>query len=104
MPLACTLGLTACLTYGGIEVTAADAIEVMQDCDLLQQVPINAFGGSRESMMGLVVADSIREKGIKLTRQDTPYKRKAAWLNTCKQFQLAFYDDHQWENLDKFPN
>lgn len=104
LSFSCMFGLTACLTFGGSQIPASDAIEIADDCDLLRELHVSAFAPSGNSMMGLVVAESIRDKGVDLPHFDNALSRKNVWGNICLQFDRTFRGNSKWENLDKWPD
>lgn len=116
MPIACTLGLTACLTFAGQELPAKDVLAVLDACDLISTLPAASFvqhqprSGSQadieqavRSSWGASMGRTLEEKGIKLAWPPGPAQRQAAWNVTCKQFMQAFNDDRPWTHLELWP-
>ncbi|OBU70190.1 hypothetical protein [Stenotrophomonas maltophilia] len=98
MSIKCTLGLVACLTYGGASITAQDAVDILDSCEVARTAP-------RDSLVE-AIADSIAAKtGKRITwpaGSATPTKRQAV-LRECAAFSRKFNDDSAWKNLDKWP-
>lgn len=101
MPLSCALGLTACLMYGGGHYTAKDALEILDNCGTVMQLPATSYAGSG---MGVVVGEAIERRGLKLDWPSNPAARKGEWARSCAQFQRAFSTKTMWQNLEKWPN
>jgi hypothetical protein len=114
MGLACTLGLSACLAFGGNAIPAQDALEILDNCELLKQLPPSSFiqvqptsmaDVRRAAMagMGAATGEAIEEKGLLLEWPQNGAVRKGLWLRRCAQFEVAFNDRSNWTHLDRFP-
>lgn len=115
MGLACALGLTACLSFGGHRFTAEDAVAILDECEQIKGLPLATFvehpasnyGDIRAAWranLGALAGRSLEEKGLRLDWLQSPAERKGAWLRTCRQFEVAFYDRSRgWSHLEKWP-
>ncbi len=101
MSLSCMLGLTACLNYNGSAILAEDAIRIMDECDLVQQIGSHAFDGP--TGMGVAVGESFEDLGLEFKWVKGGAARKRVILSACQQFSAAFNNRSLWKNLDKWP-
>lgn len=116
MTISCTLGLAACLTFGGVAFPAEDAFDILDECALLVDLPAASFmqhqpASSASSDMKSALAQSwgaatgrqIEEQGLKLGWPANGPARKSLWVATCRDFEAAFNDNSQWSHLEKWP-
>ena len=105
MPLKCMLGLVACLHFNGEVVTAQTAVEIIDLCGVVNQMPISEFGGGMDYGRGSASADILYDKGMKCRHQHelSNQSRKATVVKACREFQRDFNDDSKWDNIDKWP-
>lgn len=114
MSLSCTLGLTACLTFGGHAIPAQDVFAIFDSCDLLKQLPAASFvvppdmdttDMHRAAMatMGAGTGQYLEEKGLVLEWPRSGAARKVAWLRTCARFVAAANQPANWTHLEKMP-
>mgnify|MGYP006951109818 CR=1 FL=1 len=115
MGLACVLGLTACLSFGGHQFTAEDAVAILDECEQIKEFPLPTFmdhpasdytdaRAAWRANLGVLAGRSLEEKGLTLDWPQSLGGRKVAWLRTCRQFEIAFYDRGSgWSHLEKWP-
>ena len=105
MPLKCMLGLVACLHFNGEVVTAQTAVEIIDLCGVVNQMPISEFGGGMDYGRGSASADILYDKGMKFRYQNNPsnLSRKTTVVKACREFKRYFDDDSKWDNIDKWP-
>jgi hypothetical protein len=89
------------LVHGGVTYTAKEAIDIIDQCALINQLPTNALAGAG---MGAVVGQRIERNGLVLDWPTNLGARKASWVHTCALFERSFNTENLWENLDKWPN
>lgn len=114
MSLACTLGLTACLTFAGQSIPAQDVFAILDNCDLLKQLPVSSFvqvqpasmtDVRRAAMasMGVATGEYLERKGLALDWPPGGGARKSSWLQTCARFEVAADQHTNWSHLEKMP-
>lgn len=117
MTISCTLGLAACLTFGGVAFPAEDAFDILDSCTLLVDLPDASFvqhppasagaGDMRRALAqswGAATGEQIERKGLKLAWPASGAARKHQWLGACHRFEAAFYDRSRgWSHLEKWP-
>lgn len=114
MGLSCMLGLTACLSFGGHAIPAQDVFAILDNCDLLRQLPVASFvvrpdvdttDMHRAAMasMGAATGEYLERKGLVLEWPPYAAARKAAWLRTCARFSAAANQRSNWTHLEKMP-
>jgi hypothetical protein len=99
MALSCVLGITACLSFGGQQIPARDAITILDTCDLMRGIPAQGFIGPG---MGVVAAEKIEGLSVELTWPAGATARRQSFLTTCASFERAFNNKALWSNLDKW--
>lgn len=114
MPVACALGLAACLNFAGADYPAQTALEILDECDQLADLPAASFvqhtpestADVRRAAMaswGAATGEGLRDKGLKLEWPPGPAQRQAAWIATCRRFEQAFNDKSRWTHLERWP-
>ena len=105
MPLKCMLGVVACLHFNGEVVTAQTAVDVIDLCEVVKEMPLSEFGDGMDYGRGSASADLLYDKGMKFRYQKNSSNgsRKATVVKACREFHRDFNDDSKWDNLDKWP-
>lgn len=114
MPIACTLGLAACLKFADQEFRAEDAVSILGTCHEIPSLDIATFRAQqptgysdiRRAAMagrGYAVGEELERRGLKIDWPREPGPRKGAWLITCHRFEQAFNDKRLWKHLDRWP-
>lgn len=99
MSIKCTLGLIACLHYGGNTIPADKAVSAIDFCAMvgsthMTHTRLNALAESIEGVTG---------KRISWPPRSSEGAKVAAISRECAAFRSAFDDDRAWKNLDKWP-
>ncbi|MEV3812348.1 MULTISPECIES: hypothetical protein [Aeromonas] len=99
------LGLVACLNFNGEKIAAQDAVDIMDNCEVIRRMPVSSFTGEYDYGNGSALADILYDKGLKFKypKGSTPSSRRAIVVRTCAEFARDFKADSKWDNLDKWP-
>lgn len=97
MTSACMAGTVACLLFGGVEIPAENAINIIDECELIANLGVREFEGN--TGFGVFAGRSMEEQGLKLSWPETGEARKTAWTASCHQFTLTFEDSSRWKNI-----
>jgi hypothetical protein len=116
MPVACALGLAACLTFVDSRIPADDALAIRDTCDQVASLPAASFvqhqprsgapadiEQAARASWGEAMGETLQSKGLKLAWPPGPAQRQAAWNITCRQFEQAFNDRSRWTHLEHWP-
>lgn len=98
MSISCVLGLTACLVYGGSEISAKDVVRALDTCDI-------ARGRVTDIRLEVVAEDIEDAMDVRIrwpARSSLATKREVV-LRECANIQAAFNNRRLWRNLDKWP-
>ena len=97
--------MVACLNYQGNMIPAETAVEILDNCEVIKQIPINEFGSGGNYGRGSAWAELMYEDGLKFKypNNPTPSQMKSTLLNACHQFRINFHTDSKWDNLEKWP-
>ena len=99
------MGLVACLNFQGNMIPAETAVEILDNCEVIKQMPIREFGSGSDYGRGSAWAELMYEDGLKFEypKKPTPAQKKGAVLKACQRFQIDFNNNSKWENLEKWP-
>lgn len=92
MNIGCILALTACLHSQGALVSGGDAVELLDDCRVIDRMSEADYEGGR----GSVYWDIFSAKGINIPPGDTALQRKKNALKVCERLKHDFYSDSTW--------
>jgi len=86
-------------------IPAETAVKILDNCEVIKRMPVRDFGSGTNYGNGSARAELMYEDGLKFRypKKPTPAQQKATVLKACQNFQIDFYTDSKWENLDKWP-
>lgn len=92
MNIGCMLALTACLQSQGVLLSGSDAVELLDDCEVISQMSLDEYEG------GLATGywEIFSAKGLYIPPGKTALQRKQNALNVCKHLERDFYSDGAW--------
>ena len=105
MTLKCVLGMVACLNFQGNAIPAETAFEILDNCEVIKNMPASEFGSGKSFGKGNAWAALMYEDGLKFKypKNSSPNQMKATVIEACNKFKLYFDTDSKWENLEKWP-